>query len=335
MSVEHVALARRFREFAAAHTAPQYFRPTGIAEGLALGRSELKEALGLAYQSRSKYVHQLKRLPHGVTLGHRYSEISIEDRSTHLTHQGLARLMRSVIIEFVSRQPIVDREPYEYRLEREGVIQIRMAPQYWVGRAEGNIRLAGRDKLEGFLEQLASYLLKEPDAVLTDLRPLFAVAMELMPAIEKHHRRPYLALVVAFNSHVSPQQQAPISAAVQVLISQELGEICPEALLVHLLDGQELPCSVEEHSQAIQDYLRRRNAKNGVRFPRLFEAAMSLELAERCRSTGDMARCREYVALAVENHPGHPRLQALERQLDVQSPICWGDVLLPLNRPGN
>lgn len=329
LSVEHVALARRFREFAAEYTGPHYFRPTKTADGLVLGRSELKEALGLAYQSRSKYVHQLMRLPHGVTLGHRHSEISIEDRSTHLTLQGLARLMRSVIIEFVSRQPVVDREPYNYRLEREGVIQVRMAPQYWVGLTEGNIQFAGRDKLEGFLEQLASCLLKEPDAVVTDLRPVFAAAMEFVPTIERRLRLPYLALVVVFNACVSPQEQAPISAAVNGLISQELGEISSEALLVHLLVGQELPWSVDEHAQAVQHYLRRRSAKNGLRVPRLFEAAMTLELAERYRATGDMTRCKESVALAVENHPGHLRLQELEQQLDVRPPILWRDVLLP------
>lgn len=329
LSVEHVALARRFREFVAEYTGPNYFRPMKTADGLALGRSELKEALGLAYQSRSKYVHQLMRLPHGVTLGHRHSEISIEDRSTHLTLQGLARLMRSVIIEFISRQPVVDREPYNYRLEREGVIQMRMAPQYWVGQTEGNIQFAGRDKLEGFLEQLASCLLKEPDAVLTDLRPVLGAAMEFIPTTERRLRLPYLALVVVFNAYVSPQEQAPISAAVHGLITQELGEISSEALLVHLLVGQELPWSVDEHAQAVQHYLRRRSAKNGLRVSRVFEAALTLELAERCRATGDMDRCRESVALAVENHPSHLRLQELEQQLDVQPPIRWRDVLLP------
>lgn len=329
LSVEHVALARRFREFVAEHTGPQYFRSTGAADGLALGRSELKEALGLAYQARSKYVHQLMRLPHSVTLGHRHSEISIVDRSTHLTLQGLARLMRSVIIEFVLKQPVVDREPYNYMLEREGVIQMRMAPQYWVGRTEGNIQVAGRNKLEGFLEQLASCLLKAPDAVVTDLRPVFAVAMEFIPTIEKRHRLPYLALVMVFNAYVSPQEQTPISASVHALITQELREVSSEALLVHLFDGQELLWSVDEHVEAVQHYLRRRSAKNGLRFPRLFEAALSLELAERCRATGDMIRCRESVSLAVENHPGHLRLQEFEQQLDVQSPIRWRDVLLP------
>lgn len=50
LRVEHVALARRFREFAVAHTPPAYFRQaSGTANGLLLGRSDLAEVLGTAY----------------------------------------------------------------------------------------------------------------------------------------------------------------------------------------------------------------------------------------------------------------------------------------------
>ncbi|MFP3758738.1 hypothetical protein SB751_33185, partial [Cupriavidus sp. SIMBA_020] len=57
-------------------------------------------------------------------------------------------------------------------MERTNVIQLRMAPQYWVGNAEGELLSAGRSKLEGFLEQLVPCQLGEEGAVLTDLRPV-------------------------------------------------------------------------------------------------------------------------------------------------------------------
>lgn len=89
LSVEHVALARRFREFAVANITPAYFRGApSAAGGLLLGRSDLVEALATAYQSRSKYVHQLRRLPDAVTLGHGHGEVAIEGRTSHLTLQG-------------------------------------------------------------------------------------------------------------------------------------------------------------------------------------------------------------------------------------------------------
>ncbi|WP_355603323.1 hypothetical protein RZV17_10940 [Xanthomonas cannabis] len=330
LRVEHVALARRFREFALAHTTPAYFRQaSSTASDLLLGRSDLAEALGTAYQSRSKYVHQLRRLPDTVTLGHGHGETAIEDRTTHLTLQGLSRLMRSVIIEFVMRQPAVQYEPYNYRLERSGVVQVRMAPQYWVGRAEGDITKAGRDKLEGFLQQLASWLLREPDAVVTDLRPVLAAAREIVPRLEKRLRLPYLALHALFNMHVARQDLAPMPPAIDKLMQEELGESSSEALIAHALSGQTVPWSLEDHRAALNTYLRRRAAANGLRLPRLFEAALALELAERLRGVGDMEGCREIVALAVENHPGHTGLLEAEANMLPAVPISWRDIMLP------
>lgn len=328
VKVEHVALARRFREFAIAHTVPAYFRPPASLDAPPLGRSDLKETLGLAYQSRSKYVHQRQRLPHMVAMGHSFGETAMEGRATHLTLQGLGRLMRSVIIEFVNRQPAVDREPYEYMLERSGVAQIRMAAQYWVGRAEGDIRSAGRDKLEGFLEQLASCLLKEPDATITDLRPVLTLAADFVPTLERRLRLPYLALHVAFNGHVAEQDRAPVPPPVDALIEQELVEAGSEALLTHTLLDQVAPWPVDHHSQALDSYLRRRSAKSGIRFPKVIEAALVLDLAERHRAAGNMDACRTTVALAVENYPGHAGLQDLERRLEANAPIRWRVVLL-------
>lgn len=335
LSVEHVALARRFREFAMAHTPPAYFRQaSSTSSGLLLGRSDLVEALGTAYQSRSKYVHQLRRLPDAVTMGHGYGETAVDARTTHLTLQGLARLMRSVIIEFIMRLPSVQREPYNYRLERSGVVQMHLAPQYWVGRAEGDLTRVGRDKLEGFLQQLASWLLKEPDAVVTDMRPVLAAACEFVPRLEKRLRLPYLAVHVLFNMHVARQDLAEMPPAIEALIQEELGEPSSEALIAHALSGQTVPWSLETHRAALNTYLRRRAAANGLRFPRLFEAALALELAERLRGSGDMEACREIVALAVENHPGHPGLLEAETNLLPAAPIRWRDIMLPAAEEG-
>ena len=326
---EHVALARRFREFAVAHTPSAYFRQASdVACGSLLGRSDLVGVLRTAYQSRSKYVHQLRRLPDSVTLGHGHGETAIEGRAIHLTHQGLSRLMRSVIIEFIMRQQTVLNEPYNYRLERAGIVQVRMAPQYWVGRAEGDISKAGRDKLEGFLEQLSSCLLKQPNAVVTDLRPVLEVSCEFVPRLKKCFRLPYLTLHVLFNAHVVKQESAPMSSTIEALIRNDFKEPSSEALIAHALTGQSVPWPLESHQKALDSYFDRRAAKNGLRLPRLFEAAIALELAERLRYAGDMQECRKVVALAVENHPGHAGLLDLEARLADLVPISWRNVML-------
>ena len=276
LSGEHTALARRFKEFVVAHTSPAYFRHVTDTDDTYLGRSDLAAVLRTAYQSRSKYVHQLRRLPDLVVLGYSHGEISIVDRTAHLTLQGLSRLMRNVIIEFVMHQPTVPHEPYDYQLERSGVIRMRMAPQYWIGRAEGDISSPGRDRLEGFLEQLEPCLLRKPDAAVTDLRAVLAVASERVPNLEKRLRLPYLALHALFNMHMVDQDRATTPAAIETLMQQELGEPSSEALITYALAEQIVDWPLNIHQETLDAYFRQRAAKNGLRFPRLFEAVITL-----------------------------------------------------------
>lgn len=327
---EHVALSRRFREFAVTHTSSSFFRQTSNkVSGLQLGRSDLADALNTAYQARSKYVHQLRSLPDAVTLGHGRGDFAVQDRATHLTLQGLSRLMRNVIVEFVMHQPNVEHEPYNYLLERSGVAQVHLSPQHWVGIAGGDMTRAGRDKLEGFLQQLESIYLKEPDAVLSDLKPVLGASTEFVPRLERRLRLPYLALHALFNMHVASQCSAEMPTAIQALIDTELRDPSSEALVAHALANQPVPWSLEVHRTGLNTYLRRRAAKNGLKFPRLFEAAIVLELAERLRCAGDMEGCREVVALAVENHPGHAGLLDAEANLQPTDAIRWHRIMLP------
>lgn len=333
LEVEHVALARRFREFAIAHTPSSFFRESVESPGRRLGRSDLAAVLATAYASRSKYVHQIRRLPDMVSLPHNHSETVNDGRAVHLTLQGLSRLMRGVIVEFVMRQPTIDVEPYDYQLERSGVVQMRMAPQYWVGSSEGDITGKGREKLEGFLEQLESCLLRERGAALTDLRPVLTLAAEFAASLKKPIQRPYLALYALFNLYLPEHEKMPMSPSLRALVEKELDVPGPEAMISFALYGQAIPWSLQSHQEAVDTYFRRRASASGIRFPRLFDAAITLELAERYRKAGDMDRCRAMVALAVENHPGHAGLLGFEAQIDPEASIRWHDVLLPQEQP--
>ncbi|MBP5957940.1 hypothetical protein ICA16_19880 [Pseudomonas anatoliensis] len=335
LRVEHTALARRFREFAISHTPPSYFREASLLVNQALSRSDLTEVLAMAYQSRSKYVHQLKKLPDAVVLGHGYSETALHERVTFLTLQGLSRLMRNVIIEFIKSQPSLEREEHEYVLERTGVIRIEMAPEYWVANAEGDVISAGRRKLEGFLEQFLPCALSEEGASLTDLRPVLIPVAELLPSAKKNLRLPYLALYVLFNGVVPESSRAPISESINKLIQKELSQPSAEALITNTILGKVASWPLEVHLQVLESYFKRRGKPTGLRFPRLFEAAVSLDLAERFRLIGDMDQCRKMVALAVESHPGHQRLVQLEAEIDPDTPIHGADILLPSSITGD
>lgn len=330
LKFEHVALARRFREFVAKYTLPSYFREvSNELQSLRLGRSDLDGVLRMAYQSRSKYIHQIQRLPDALTLGDGYAETVLEDREMHLTLQGLSRLMRNTIIEFVMSQSTIEHERYNYHRERSGIIQVRMAPQYWVGHSDGDITKAGRDKLEGFLQQLESICLQKSGATLTDLRNVLEAASVFAPSLKKSLRLPYLALHTLFNKTVKKHDSIEFTSTIIKLIDNELMQPSSESLVVYAVLQQVVPWALEKHEEVLQTYLRRRTSKNGLRFPRLFEAAIFLELAERFRCAGAFESCQSIVALAVENQPGHSILLELEKNLHAETTLCWRDIMLP------
>lgn len=335
VKVEFHALSRRFREFVIANTSPGYFRGTDFDTGddSLLARSDLTEVLKNAYQSRSKYVHTLQRLPDLLSFGHSYNETVIEDRVMHLSLQGLSRLMRNTIIEFVLSQKTVQHEPYDYHLERSGIIQMRLDPQYWVGVVAPDMTHAGRDKLEGFLSQVARRLLGEPNSVLTDLRPVLEASKSFLPNLNnsknKHLLLPYLTLYFLFNCFVKEDERAAVPDVVKQMLEDELDKPSSWALIAHAFSNQTVSWPLEVHHASIHDYLSRRATKNGLRLPRLFESAIFLDLADRFRFIGDLSNCRKIISLAVENNPGNKELLKLEGSLSLVTPIQWPRIMLP------
>ena len=75
-----------------------------------------------------------------------------------IAFQGITRLIRHVILEFIARQLKAANEPYDYRFKRHAVVRVTMAPKYWIG-ATKNLKISdGTMRLEGFLNQLSLLL---------------------------------------------------------------------------------------------------------------------------------------------------------------------------------
>jgi hypothetical protein len=328
LSSEHAALARRFQAFVIANVSPEYFQAQFEKDSHPVGRSDLPEVLAAAYDARSRYVHQLRQLPDMVTLGHGHFETVIVGRSKMLTLQGLSRLMRHVIMTFVQQQPVVEKELHDYRMELSGVAQVRLAPSCWIARADGNISGEGRNKLEGFLEELASAVMRLPGATITDISEVLKKFVAQAENMKVEKRRPYLALLVMFNA-VAGEKAIPRSASVEALIQKDLGAPCAEALVALAFFGEVPECSLEDHCSTFQNYRRRRGEKSGIRFPRLFEAAVALDLAERYRSAGLFERTKEVVAEAADDYPEHTELRRLVGVVAEDVPLRWREVLLP------
>ena len=96
----------------------EYFRHAELVAGGAIAGHELSEALRQAYALRSRYVHNLHRLPDAITLADQNQEVTEVDRRPALTFQGLIRLTHHAISAFVRNGRTSTYEPYDYTLEQ-------------------------------------------------------------------------------------------------------------------------------------------------------------------------------------------------------------------------
>lgn len=327
LATEHVALGRRFREFALDHLEPSYFRQE--AQGLTnpAGRTDLEVALRQAYNLRSGYIHELVELP-AILKMPGFEDTTSLDRQVKLTFQGLARLARHVIATFIQKRPKVYREQYDYRLEQPGVARIELEPRYWVGRADNLHHNAGRRRLEGFLIQATACLLEEQGASVTNLQEMLAEIERMLPQMSTHQRRPFVALYILYSSMVRDGRMDNYDLIVE-RYGHELEDPSVEAMLTLLLLEHIPDWNLAEHQEVHDAYFREKHHRNGLRAPPALEASLCLALAERYRLAGNVIQARDLIICAVDNHPGHAPLWDLEQSFDPNETVSWRNVIAP------
>ena len=331
LEIEHTALSRRFKSFATDNIADSFFRLELSGIEVPIARSELASGLGQAYTARSRYIHNLRELPKILTLGHLTSEsMKIED-CTWFTLQGLSRLARHIITEFIYKQPTVESEVYNYHLESAGIIRAPMAPQYWIGNADNMSIISGAKRLEGFLQQFSQHILNPSNATITDLLPVLNKVEPLLFGMKKNERLPFVSLYFLFNGLLTEEKQMSGIKKVESHFFKELLEPSSESLVYHLLFELSPDWELTVHEKELHKYFKRRDNKSKFRLPRLFEAAVILELAERWRALQSAEKTREYVSFALDNYPECKRLREYEKNYSFSSdlPIKWSEILLP------
>jgi len=321
---EHVALGRRFREFVLAHLPNSYFLESGPVG--APGRLDLRDALKEAYALRSQYVHRLQDLPQMLDTDLSYRETIRSGHATFLTLEGLARVARHVILEFVARQPKCETEHYDFRLERFGIMWAEMAPQYWIWQEAGFVKGQYRKYFSALLDQAAAHMLtKQP---ITDMRKISAKIEKILPRLRGEDRRTSAAIYILFNSFLQPDERTAQFAEVHRKCTKILTDPSIEALCLHLLFGMTPTWAFVSQQEVLDTYFETRNQKSGIRVPELFEAGMVLSLAERYRGGGDIRQAKALLDFAGVNILHAGPLVALAADFDPEVPIDWR-VLLP------
>ncbi|HDS0923445.1 TPA: hypothetical protein QDZ10_001922 [Stenotrophomonas maltophilia] len=327
---EHMTVGRRYREFMKRHSQLQTL--SGDSNSPVAGAParffEIDTALTRAYRLRSIYLHESKPLPTEIAHNYGYSDIVYCERWATLTFQGLARLTRCAIRGFVRESPKVEKEVYDYSLERAGVIRAKLHPSGWIHlpleRAED-----GKDRFEGFLTVLAELFSSKEEPALPDLTNVMEGVERLIPQATSEMRVPLLALYHLYNYLLHVELRVPRFEEYLAKFRRPQSFVAPEWLAAYSLTGRTIELSLESHRIAVAEYFRRRSRPGGLQAPAVVEVAMCLALAERYRQAGDTVELGTALTQAIEAGPSMGFLRELAATLDIQKPIDWRNYLWP------
>lgn len=328
---EHVAIARRFREFALAHVGPSFFREEADKAVGAISRPDLSIALRQAYAIRSGYVHHLKEIPRLLIGIEGFHETMTVDGKPTLTFAGLTRLVRHVIETFVARAPKTETEEFDWMKDLPGKLTMPVAPQHWIGLAQGFDAATAPQYLVAFIGQVVGRLL-QPLATITDIRPVLEKIETLVPGLAKPEQRlPMLALYFIFNFYAPDEFR---SANFPKFIDDHKTDFDNPSIVslaAHLVTLQNPAWSLEIMEELHARYFRDRHHARTVQLGRILEAAFTLRLAEQNRAAGNTVRALELIAVAVEICPKFAALRSFEKSLQGESlaEIDWQAILLP------
>ena len=328
----HAAVGRQFRDFVLDHLGLTFFRDEAVGCVNPVARPSLAMALRAAYDLRSSYVHRLAGLPKLIASPLGYSEMIEADRAPHLTLEGLARLARHVIMQFVSRAPKVDHEAMDWFSALPNIMRLPMAPHYWLGNPDRYGPETAGIWLETFLGQLAARLRGDANAIVTDLSPVLDKIETLhLGSINANHRRSIIALYHLFVIIFGKSGERPHHKMILAKYGDIFNTSSVEELAIRLVIGEKSPWTLEQQESLHRSYYVGRTNKNSLRLGGLFESLFTLRLAEANRVAGNEARARELIAFAVEAAPGQAALTALEEALAsaALAPIDADGILLP------
>ena len=331
LSGEHTAAGRRFRDFAIEYLPVGFFELTADLSHLPIGRIDLPEALRNAYSIRSKYMHELLALPDDLRNGDAGSEMAVVDGRTLLTFEGLSRLARSVIIEFVNRQEVVDKEVYNYRLELPGIVRIRLSPKYWIANPNHVNVNDGLAFLEGYLLVLREFCLSGGAEKLINIQETLRAAVKLFPEMNEAQKRPYAILLSVWNN-LGIEESMKICPSFELdpgFVSLVDGPSI-ESLLAHAVTGNDTGWDACEHGALHDAYFKKRETKKSMRLPRDLEACVCLAYVERLRLSCLHDKARVQISLAIDSFPHVVGIKALALNYKEDIKINWLEIVFPV-----
>jgi hypothetical protein len=130
VDVLHPGATRRFTQFALDHIPKDFYNTSQSTAKFPLRRSRICQSIQNAYVLRSSFSHTLTPLTQFLIEESHAEEVEL-DSQTYLTLRGLFRLVRSIVLEFIEQQEIVELYSHPWHEEsHDGLVRLPRVPAY-------------------------------------------------------------------------------------------------------------------------------------------------------------------------------------------------------------
>lgn len=342
LEAEKAGVAARYKAFMHSHIRPSFFREEAIGVVRPVTAPTLPLLVARSYTTRSKRVHELRELRRETWLhvGGAHT-VDVPGVGLILTHEGLNRLARHVVRTFVQRGSTELDRTYRWRDHLPNVIQVRLAPELYLGQPETMTKSTAAARAGEFFGYIIEVLAGRDERLRVDMRPVLE-RIELMLAT--HHKRavrePMLAIYLLWHRLMEPQFHRPTPDKVLTAALAELQEPSMFAFTAGVLLGRTPPWSVDDLCDLAEQRYEDMRRPQPVELPPQVDAALWALVAQRLLDDGAPTKlvCAA-IDRAVKCSPGDEDVMALEQRiaaghlddLDLQAVILGR---APLERSG-
>ncbi len=326
LDVIHPRLGHRFVQFILAHLPADYFTAQADKQKHPIGRRDLEAALQNLYNVRSSYVHSLKPLTKEFLHFASHKETYEDDGKLTFTFQGLFRLVRAVIIEYVRKADKVDHEPCNYEWDNPSLLRVQIDPRHWLYNPDGFDSQAPRRHLEGLVRLIDQCLVEFPDRKLHHPTLVIEKGFKLASQMAEGMKVAFLGFAYLSDFFLGTESTRRELSLVEVSL---LNQPSVDSLIAQALIGSDTGWTITDHQMQLNLYYKKRHTKNGIKVPCNVEACMGLALAERCRLAGDTPGALMALSTAAEDFPQLKQLRQIKEEFDLNTPIAWLSVVYP------
>jgi hypothetical protein len=314
IEAEYAGSKMRFVEFVLANVSSAFYREEAVDAIRPIRAADLRRAVGLAYDIRSRNVHALTDLPPEawVFTGGADTE-SPPGVGTMLSLEGLSRLARHVVRSYVVSAPTGTDATFNWRAAIPGQMTAELAPQYWIWQADGLTKGTAARYLDGFIRHLNDAKAGRAEGM-PDMNGVLGRIETLVPGMAASPAgTAMIALYFLWHRSLPPENHR--SGAPSFLAKYQKALMAPSvtAFATGLLTD-DLPTWSDDQWLALATSRRQERAtkKSAQPLPAELDAAMLVMAAHVLLAAGQESTAVQLAGWAVEEMPGHKQLCAWE-----------------------